>query len=60
MIELESILYYVVYVGREEVFWAKSIEKDRSSTGYIRLGLFEDAIRLILKTLVLYRFKEVR
>jgi hypothetical protein len=54
---MNGISYYIINVGINEAFWIKDIEPNKLNNPAYTLTLFEDAVRKVLKTLLLWKLK---
>jgi len=57
---IDSIWYGVIEIGREEVQWVKDVGSNRMRNAVFQGKIFNDAIRYILKLLVMFRWSDVK
>jgi hypothetical protein len=60
IMQIDSIWYGVVEIGREEVQWVRDVGGNRMRNGVFQGKMLNDAIRYILKVLVMLKWSEVK
>ena len=56
IINMDGIMYYVLFVGRNEAVWVRNVERDKIRNGNLQLRMLEGAVRCILKVLVQFKW----